>query len=220
MHRFLLHTLPLVLVTVSSSHVCGDDSLRRVAAVLGFTPTSLTVSGLSVAEVTAVLSHLRSSTELQAVLTAELDVKNQERALANVLQTIDSLNPLSAEFIEQAALARDMARAALVTAIDAAIATVTQPLSSAQRLRLAAWRNSPHSLSAALRVVPWSVSDLCALEAALLEERIAQTSQTHLSPECAGLLLQTRSRPEVVDAEVRLESQLAVIKAAYLQATH
>jgi hypothetical protein len=219
--RLSVYNVSIVAVSicVMAAPSNADSSLRRVAAVLGLTPTSLTVSGLAVSDVTVLFASLRGSAELAAVLAAQQSLSNAEDALRAALRIHDPFAPAGAEAIEQATSARDSAKASFAAAAEAAVARATLALTTEQRRRLAAWRASPHSLHSSLRIAAWSAAEVRALEEALLEERLAGSSQSTVSPQTADLLAQARARLEVVDAATRLEANLAAVRNAYLEAT-
>lgn len=197
----------------------ADENLRRAAATLGFTPTSMAASGLAVTDVAQVFARLRASSELDAVYSAGLALQNAEQAFAAAQRDIDPFDPTGADAIEQAAMARDQAVSSLAGAVNAAIVVGAQDLNAAQRQKLAVWRGAPASLPGEFKVSQWSAAEAKALQEALLEERVAIATEGSVSSEAAAILAQARSRAEVVDAAQRLQTQLEAIKTSYLQAT-
>lgn len=197
---------------------CVDTQLRTAAELAGVTPTAMTACGLTPADVGRYFDNVRASPELASLVSAGASLNLAEQALQAVLRTNDPLDEGGAAAISAAHAVLADARVQLAAAAAVFVARAEHDLDGPTRQRLLHWRSSPASLPAALRVVSWTPAEVKPLLAALLQERIAAASQSALNAEAAALLAQVRARPEIVDATVRLQTDLPAVKAAFVQA--
>ncbi len=191
--------------------VVGADA-NVVPRLLGVSPTCLAACGFDAAQSGEFCMRLRVSERAAEFLTAISAVREAQQSLAAASSQSGAKVPDDLELIRAKV---SEAKMALASATDLLVEAASAECTPTQRTRLSAWRSVENaSLPPELRVVAWDASMLQALKRALPIEHRELLSLTPEQRNDLLILSEARMRVDVVDAQQRLDGDLATFRAA------
>jgi tetratricopeptide (TPR) repeat protein len=203
----------------ATAEVTGEQ-VRRTAESLGFSPTSLTIAGLTQsAEVEALLQRIADASSAIDALDQARTNLDQAGAELTSLKAIIAATPDDTEVMQayqNALAAYDNAAATLDQARDDLRGHAVDGMSQSAIDSLDIWlTTSGYNVAAAFRVDARSDEQWRAIESALRAEKRAERLNQPLDTNHADLLNQVRSEVAVITAKNDLTAHLATVTQAF-----
>lgn len=209
----------VMLAAVLPARADPDRSLDA-AIRLGISPEALTASGCSVSDTSALLGRLHDhATDVEGMfaLAADLDTKVRAWSEACAQLKADPHNTTLAAAVETAASQMASAKSALSSAQTAVLAIATDGMSTEQLARLGlCLANRGRRVPPGLWVATCTESGWTDVEKAVVVARRAERMGQSVPSTASSVLSSVQSQSAVIDAQYRLEHNLAEIRAAFV----
>jgi len=210
----------LVTALAGAAFAQEQNSNTRVLAMqVGITPESVVIAEFDAAAAQTMLSRIDQATGYHNAIAAEQNAMNQVidtiTELSHTLQTEPGDQDLQQQY-DTALAQKNAIQQELDLLFDElfALAVEGYPTSKVQQLEVyhsgLSYRAPAH-----FRAVERTEAQWKAIEAALRAEARAERLGADLNDEDASLLQAARSEPAVIEAQMRLENNLASIKAVF-----